>query len=175
MVRKPHASAALSSAPLKRRSLQAAWSGGRIPMGAKFSAANQPGPEAHPASCTMRTGSLPGVKRLGRSVEHPPPSHAEVKETVELYLCSPYGPSWPVLGWILPLLFTTEEACKSAPEPVMILLLWIREKSLPAPSPQRILVAKECFNISRPKCCVYLTSPLGLRVLPISSFLVWSC
>jgi len=26
----------------------------------------------HPASCTMDTGSFPGVKRLGRGVDHPP-------------------------------------------------------------------------------------------------------
>jgi hypothetical protein len=30
------------------------------------------------------------------------PSSAEVKERVELYLYSPSGPSWPVLGWTLP-------------------------------------------------------------------------
>ena len=48
--------------------------------------------------------SFPGVKRPGRSVDHPPPSSAEVKERVELYLCSPSGPSWPVIGWPLPLL-----------------------------------------------------------------------
>jgi hypothetical protein len=33
----------------------------------------------------------------------PTPSSAEVKEKVELYLYSPYGPSWPVVGWTLPL------------------------------------------------------------------------
>ena len=33
----------------------------------------------------------------------PTPSSAEVKEGVELYLYSPSGPSWPVLGWTLPL------------------------------------------------------------------------
>jgi hypothetical protein len=33
----------------------------------------------------------------------PTPSSAEVKERVELYLYSPFGPSWPVLGWPLPL------------------------------------------------------------------------
>ena len=30
--------------------------------GARFSAPVQTGPEAHPASCTMATGSFPGVK-----------------------------------------------------------------------------------------------------------------
>ena len=39
-----------------------------------------------------------GVKRPGRDVDHPRPSSAEVKERVELYLYSPFGPSWPVLG-----------------------------------------------------------------------------
>jgi hypothetical protein len=64
---------------------------------------HQTGPGAYPASCTMGTGSFPGVKRPGRGVDHPPPSSAEVKERVELYLYSPSGPSWPVLGWTLPL------------------------------------------------------------------------
>ena len=43
------------------------------------------------------------VKRLGCGIDHPPPSSAKVKERVELYLSSPSGPSWPVLGWTLPL------------------------------------------------------------------------
>jgi hypothetical protein len=34
--------------------------------------------------------SFPGVKRPGRGVDHPPQSSAEVKERVELYLCSPF-------------------------------------------------------------------------------------
>jgi len=36
-------------------------------VGARFSAPAQTGPEAHPASCTMGTGSFPGV-RCGRGV-----------------------------------------------------------------------------------------------------------
>ena len=44
---------------------------------------------------------LPGVKRPGRGVDHPLPFSVEVKEQVELYLYSPYGPSWPVLWWTL--------------------------------------------------------------------------
>ena len=39
-----------------------------------------------------------GVKWLGHGVDHPPASRDEVKKIVELYLCSPFGPSWPVLG-----------------------------------------------------------------------------
>jgi hypothetical protein len=44
--------------------------------------------------------SFSAVKRPGRGFDHPPPSSAEVKERVNLYLCSPSGPSWRVLGWI---------------------------------------------------------------------------
>jgi hypothetical protein len=42
------------------------------------------------------------VKRPGRGVDHPPPSSAEVKERVELYIYSPSGLSWSVLGRPLP-------------------------------------------------------------------------
>jgi hypothetical protein len=66
--------------------------------GTKFSAPVQTGPGAHTASYTMGTGSFPGVKRPGLGVDHLPPSSAEVKERVELYLYSSSGPSWPVLG-----------------------------------------------------------------------------
>jgi hypothetical protein len=77
-----------------------AWagqSGDRIPVEARFSAPVQTGAGAHPASYTMGTGSFPGVKRPGRGVNHGPPSSAEVKERVELYIYSPSGPSWHVL------------------------------------------------------------------------------
>jgi hypothetical protein len=36
----------------------------------------------------MGAGSFPGVKRLGRSVDHPLPFSVEVKEKLELYLYS---------------------------------------------------------------------------------------
>jgi hypothetical protein len=73
--------------------------GDRIPVGARFSAPVQTGAGAHPASCKMGTGSFPEVES-GRGVTltpHPllvPRS----KNRVELYLDSPYGPSWPVKG-----------------------------------------------------------------------------
>jgi len=40
--------------------------------GVRFSEPVQNGPGAHPASCTMGTGSFPGVERLGRDIDHPP-------------------------------------------------------------------------------------------------------
>jgi hypothetical protein len=59
--------------------LRAGRNGDRIPVGARFFAHVQTGSGAHPASCTMGTGSLPGVKLPGRGADHPPPSSAEVK------------------------------------------------------------------------------------------------
>jgi hypothetical protein len=53
----------------------------------------------------MGTGSFPGVKQPWRGVDHPTPSCAEVEGRVELYLYSPSGPLWSVLGWPLPLHF----------------------------------------------------------------------
>ena len=46
-----------------------------------------------------------GVKRPRHGVNHPPPSSAEVKDRVELYLYSSSGLSLPVLGRTLPLPF----------------------------------------------------------------------
>jgi hypothetical protein len=66
-----------------------------MPVEARFSAPVQTGPRAYPASCTMGTGSFPGIKRPGRGVDHPPPSSAEVKERVELYL---YSPLWDFMA-----------------------------------------------------------------------------
>ena len=80
-------------------------------MGAKFSAPVQTGPGAHPASYTMGTVSFLGIKRPGRGVDTPP-SSAEVEGRVELYLFSPSGPSWPVLGGTLLLPFSTNEFCQ---------------------------------------------------------------
>jgi hypothetical protein len=64
---------------------------------ARFYAPVQTGPGAHPASCTMGTGSFPGVES-GRGVTLTPhPSLVpRSKKRVELYLYSPQGPSWPV-------------------------------------------------------------------------------
>jgi hypothetical protein len=56
------------------------------------------GSEVHPASYTMGTGSVSGVKRQGRGVDHPPPSTVEVKARVDLNFYSPSRLSWPVIG-----------------------------------------------------------------------------
>ena len=61
-------------------SLRAGRSGGRIPVGARFSAAVHTGLGAHPSFYRMGTGSFPGVKRQGSGVDHLPPANTEVKE-----------------------------------------------------------------------------------------------
>jgi hypothetical protein len=47
---------------------------------------------------------FPGGKSAGAWRWPPTPSSVEVKERVLLYVYSPSGPLWPVLGWTLPLL-----------------------------------------------------------------------
>jgi len=54
-------------------------SGDRIAVGPGFS----PGPGAHPASYMKGTVFSPGLKRLGRGINHSPPFSAEVEEGVE--------------------------------------------------------------------------------------------
>jgi hypothetical protein len=70
----------------------------RFPAGAgNFSLRHrvQNGSRAHPASYPMGTrGSFPGVKRPEREADNSPPSSAEVKECVELYLHYSNTPSW---------------------------------------------------------------------------------
>jgi hypothetical protein len=87
-------------------SLRAGRSGERIPVMTIFSVSVQTGLLSNPASNTMGTVSLcRGVRWPGRDFDHTPPSSAEVKEIVQLYLYSPYASLWPVLGRNLPLPF----------------------------------------------------------------------
>jgi hypothetical protein len=65
----------------------------------------QTGSGANLASYTLGSVPFQGLKRPGRGVDHTPTSSAEVKERVELYIYFPSGPSWPILGWNLPLLY----------------------------------------------------------------------
>jgi hypothetical protein len=56
--------------------------------GVRYSA---PVPEAHSVSCTMGTGSFPGVKRPGRGVDHPPHLAQRLKkEYSDTFTCTFY-------------------------------------------------------------------------------------
>jgi hypothetical protein len=48
--------------------------------------------QANPASCTMDTGSFPGVKRSGRGADHPTLSSAEVENELRYTSTPPLGP-----------------------------------------------------------------------------------
>ena len=84
--------------------LRGGRSGDRIPVGEPdfpHLSRTTLGPTQPPiqwAPCLSR-----GFQRPGRGADHPFPSNAEVEERVELYLYSPSGPSWPLLGRTLPL------------------------------------------------------------------------
>ena len=66
---------------------------------------------SHPSRSALGSPSLlyngyrvfPGEKAAWAWRWTPTPSSTEVKERVKLYLYSTWGPSWPVIGWILPL------------------------------------------------------------------------
>ena len=72
-------------------------------MEARFSALVQADCGAHPASCITNTGSLCASKAAGAWRPLRTPSSPKVKERVELYLYSPSGPLWPVVGRTLSL------------------------------------------------------------------------
>jgi hypothetical protein len=78
--------------------IRAGQPGDRIPVGARFFAHVQTGPGAHPASCTMGTGSLPRVKQPGRGADHPPPCSAKVKKGKSYTSFQLLGQFRPVTG-----------------------------------------------------------------------------
>ena len=101
--------------------LRAGRSGDRIPVGARFSATVQTGSGAHPASCTMDSGSFPGVKSsLGVTLTPHPLLVLRSWKSIAIPL-PPYGPyglyrtSVPVQGCTLPLPKST---------PIPLLPLW---------------------------------------------------
>ena len=54
--------------------------GNRMPVGARFSASVQTGPQPHQVSCSTGTGPFPAVEQAGRSVNHQPHLESRLKE-----------------------------------------------------------------------------------------------
>ena len=88
---------------------------------ARFSAPVQTGPGAHTASCTMGSGSFPGIKS-GRGVTLTPhPFYCRGQERIKLYFYFPYGQyglyraSVPVQGCTLPLPSNHTQAAEYTP------------------------------------------------------------
>jgi len=78
------------------------------PGGIRISAPVQTGPRVHPASYTMSTGAFPGVKRPVRGLDNPPPSSAEVKERIKLYIYYTFVAGYRV-NFSFTLLFSVRE------------------------------------------------------------------
>jgi hypothetical protein len=88
-------------------------------VAARFSARVQTGPGTHPSSYTMDTGCFRRVKRPGCGVDYPP-SRAEVKERVELYIYSHFRSSSPVLGRTIPLPLPARGTCDVHPDLIIL-------------------------------------------------------
>jgi hypothetical protein len=74
---------------------------GSNPVGSEFFRTRPEGPWGPLSLLYNGYGIFSGGKAAGPRGWPPTPSSAEFKEGVELYLYSPSGPSWPVLGQTL--------------------------------------------------------------------------
>jgi hypothetical protein len=83
--------------------LRAGRCGGRVPVGGEIFRTHPDRFWIPPSLLYNGYRVFPWGKAAGLGVDHPTPFGAEVKERVYLYLYSPCGPSWPVLGCTLPL------------------------------------------------------------------------
>jgi hypothetical protein len=70
----------------------------------------QIGPGTHPGSCTMGTGSFPGVKRPGPDAKHSPPSSAEVRKGRAITLPTLWATPRPVTGTVYLLYYSYASA-----------------------------------------------------------------
>jgi hypothetical protein len=70
----------------------------KIRVGARFSAPVQTGPGPNKLPIRWVPGLFPGDKAAEAWRQPPTPSSAVVKVRVELYVYSPSGRPWPILG-----------------------------------------------------------------------------
>jgi hypothetical protein len=108
--------------------------------------------------------SFPWVEQQGRGVVHPPPSRAEVKERVELYTYCHSGPSWPLLGWNLPLpvfmshMFVTLDVYLAVPIATVLRLERNRRLARMKEGQQSLVVSRTrtqiCFILTN--CCAVI-------------------
>jgi hypothetical protein len=99
-----------------------------------FPQPSRPAPGAHPASCTMGTGSLsPGVKQPGRGASHPIPSSCRGSRTGRaIPKLPPLGPQGLLWGEPLPLpvymlskIAAKERVCEKPYVQHVFLFIWI--------------------------------------------------
>ena len=89
---------------LYSNSLNGGWSSVRTPAAARLSIPVQTGPNTYPASCTMGTGSFPGIKWPGCGTDYPSPLLTSRLWMSRANFHSPAVPTWHLIGWILLLL-----------------------------------------------------------------------
>ena len=123
------------------------------------------GPGAYPASCRVGTGSFPGVKRPGSGADHPP-SKCRGHKRVELYLSSPSGASWPVIGRPLPFSVPILHCSVIVDEYMSVwntveMTAHLTERKAKAPTPRKKYSSATSFTINHTQTSLTL---YGLRI-----------
>jgi hypothetical protein len=108
---------------------------------------------------------VPGISRGGKAAGawrwSPTPSSAKVKEKVELYLYSPSGTSWPVLGWPLPSEHTCSATKRKTTNPDVSGDIWPSYYVTPKRNPIRTPVLTTCIpHLNTVNALIQLAAPI---------------
>jgi len=95
-------------------SLRAGRSRDRIPVGGEIFRTSPDRPWGPASFLYNGYRVFPGGKAAGAWRWPPTPSSAVVEGRVKLYICSPSGPSWPVLGWTFRVYDSVPTICAKA-------------------------------------------------------------